>query len=229
MTDPGQPRRGPRGRPTGASPTRAVWKRAALVVLAATATAAIAVATVGAIVGAPQHQQHLPSSPASTAHSTARPTRSASLACSTRSAHALAARAFDWDSGSQSRQDVIRRVVAVADPSGVETPGLLADLDDYLPDADVWRQLAVYRTRQTLTGIKLTVPRSWATTVHARLGAGTAAFTVLATRTRSGVVSSRRVTSSDRVEFTMFLRCPPSRSGGEYRLLRLSQLGHPLP
>lgn len=200
--------------------------RLALALVATAATAALTGAMVWMFIGPWSHQHpHGASTPEPTVASVRAPT------CSAQSVRSLLGPVFDWDSGIQSRQDVIRRVVAVADPSGIETPGLLADLDDYLPDQDIWRQLSRYQTRQTLTGIRLTVPRSWGSIsrLRERLGAGTAAFTVRATRIRSGVVAGRRAAVSSQIVLTMFVRCPASAIPSGYRLLRLSQLGHPLP
>ena len=41
---------------------------------------------------------------------------------------------FAWDTATlMTRTDHIEQLVAVADPTGESTPGLVADLDNYLP------------------------------------------------------------------------------------------------
>ena len=172
-----------------------------------------------------------PSAPPRPAGSAAEPTPSGRPGCPPDSARRLAYRLFSWDSAAESRQAVLRRIATSADDSGRETPGLLADLAQYVPEEDVWDELATYRTRQTLRFVSLTTPSTWRdreAVLHARLGAGTTAFTVRGVRTRSGFLPAAVATSSsDPVTFTMFVRC--SRGASAYRLLRLSQLDHPLP
>ena len=142
----------------------------------------------------------------------------------------LAGLLFDWDTATSSRQDQIRRIARAADPAGIETPGLLADLDGYLPSEDAWTVLAGYRTRQTLTRIHSDVPRTWPAITaadHVRLPAGIAAYTIDGIRHRVGTVDDARSAFTDRVSFTMIVTCPPDDS--RWRLLRLSRLGEPLP
>jgi hypothetical protein len=142
----------------------------------------------------------------------------------------LAGLLFDWDTTTSSRQDVVRRIAERADPTGTETPGLLTDLDGYLPTEDAWPVLAGYRTRQALTDIRSRTPDSWpaiTATDHAHLPTGVAAFTIDGSRHRAGTIGGARTVFTDRVSFTMIVTCPTD--GGGWRLLRLSRLGEPLP
>ena len=56
---------------------------------------------------------------------------------------------FEWDTATLiSRADHVEQLIAVADPTGEATPGLVSDLDNYLPTPDAWTELAKYETRQ---------------------------------------------------------------------------------
>ena len=71
---------------------------------------------------------------------------------------------FAWDTTSLlTRTDHIEQLVAVADPSGASTPGLVFDLDTYLPTQAAWVELARYQTRQWLAIDAVTTPGTWAT------------------------------------------------------------------
>ena len=141
-------------------------------------------------------------------------------------AHAL----FTWDTFTLLRPRDHRDVLlTVADPTGVETPGLVADLDRYLPDQATWMKLQEYRTRQWLHLESIYVPEQWADAQAAGGGAiaeGTIAYTVEGTRHRAGVWHDDPVTSQHQVAFTIVLTCPPTAE--QCALLRLSLLDQPL-
>lgn len=145
-------------------------------------------------------------------------------------ARAVAEALFDWDTFTTLAPEDHRAVLlAAADPSGEETPGLISDLDNYLPSGATWRSLQEYRTAQTLTIDRLWVPDQWGEAVQAANGQiadGLTAYTVEGTRHRSGVWFDKPVTSEHPVSFTMFLSCPPATK--QCVLLRLSQLDNPL-
>lgn len=202
-------------------------RRIAVVVSIFIAATVIVIAGVGLSSGS----RPGPSAPHRPAGLATESTLSSRSGCAPASARRLAHRLFSWDSAAESRQTLLRRIVTSADDSGRETPGLLADLGQYVPQEDVWDELATYRTSQMLRFVSLTTPSTWRdreAALHARLGAGTTALTVRGVRTRSGFLPAAVATSSsDPVTFTMFVRC--SRGASAYRLLRLSQLDHPLP
>lgn len=82
-------------------------------------------------------------------------------------AHAL----FDWDTtGPHTLADHKGRLLAVADPSGVESPGLVADLGAYLPTVHTWDFLAQYETRQWIEVTDARVPGQWQDAVTAAEG-----------------------------------------------------------
>ena len=61
---------------------------------------------------------------------------------------------FAWDTATLiTRTDQVEELVAVAvaDPTGESTPGLVSDLGGYLPTQDAWVELAHYQTRQWLS------------------------------------------------------------------------------
>jgi hypothetical protein len=137
---------------------------------------------------------------------------------------------FAWDTATLlTRTDHIEQLVAVADPTGESTPGLVADLDNYLPTQDAWVELAKYETRQWLTFDSVTTPDKWAD-AQAQAGdellPGTTALTIHGTRHRSGVWEGDPITSEHNVGFTVFIVCGPSYP--ECHLLRLSMLDKPL-
>src|SRR5690625_239877 len=104
-------------------------------------------------------------------------------------AHAL----FDWDTtGPHTLADHKGRLLVVADPSGVESPGLVADLGAYLPSAPAWEFLAEYETRQWIEVTDARVPGQWqdaVTAAEGRLAPGTTAVTVTGVRHRAGTRS----------------------------------------
>jgi hypothetical protein len=137
---------------------------------------------------------------------------------------------FAWDTATiVSRTDHIEQLVAVADPTGESTPGLVSDLGNYLPSQDAWAELAKYETRQWIVIDSVTTPTRWAD-AQAQAGdellPGTTALTIHGTRHRTGVWEGRPVASEHDVAFTLFLVCGPSYP--ECHLLRLSMLDKPL-
>lgn len=136
---------------------------------------------------------------------------------------------FGWDTTTDTPAAITNEILAVADPTGQETPGLLADLPAYLPDGSWWQRLGEYRTRQHLETTNAIVPTAWtqavATGQVADLLPGTTAVTVVGIRHRSGEVAGQPEATRTRVEFTMFVVCPPD---DECWLLRLGALGKAL-
>ncbi|KAE8765396.1 hypothetical protein [Georgenia thermotolerans] len=146
-------------------------------------------------------------------------------------ARSVAKMVFAWDTTSGlAPGDYMVPVIEVADPTGVETPGLVADLSGYLPSAAAWEHLRQYATRQWLDVADVAVPARWGEVVaHAPEGSfapGTTALTVSGVRHRSEVWDSRPISSTHEVAMTVFMVCAPSYP--DCRLLRLSQLDRPL-
>lgn len=146
-------------------------------------------------------------------------------------ARSVAGALFTWDTytllNPQDHRDVLLKV---ADPSGLETPGLVSDLDGYMPDQSTWTQLQEYQTRQWLDIDRAYVPDQWTDAEAAAgddLAPGTIAYTIEGTRHREGVWYGKPVTSAHDVAFTIFLTCPPRGDQSCY-LLRLSVLDEPL-
>lgn len=142
-------------------------------------------------------------------------------------AHAL----FDWDTTwTVPLSDYTGRLIAVADPAGEESPGLVDDLANYLPSAATWAQLRSYSTKQRIEIDSVSVPRLWAQAV-AEAGAGdlppgSTAYTIDGVRHRAGVWDGESVTTEHDVAFTVFIVCRPSYP--TCHLLRLSRLNQPL-
>jgi hypothetical protein len=137
---------------------------------------------------------------------------------------------FEWDTATLiSRADHVEQLVAVADPTGEATPGLVSDLDNYLPTPDAWTELAKYETRQWIAIDSVTTPSQWAE-AEAQAGdqllPGTTGLTIRGTRHRTGVWEGEPVASEHDVAFTVFIVCAPSYP--ECHLLRLSMLDKPL-
>lgn len=137
---------------------------------------------------------------------------------------------FAWDTATiVGRTEHIEQLVAVADPTGESTPGLVADIANYLPTQDAWGELAKYETRQWLSIDTVTTTTQWAE-AEAQAGdellPGTTALTIHGTRHREGVWEGERVASEHAVAFTLFMVCGPSYP--ECHLLRLSILDKPL-
>jgi hypothetical protein len=146
-------------------------------------------------------------------------------------ARLVATMLFEWDTaGGHGVEEYVARLIELADPTGEETPGLVADLTGYLPNATTWTQLRHYSTRQWLEIDAVTVPTLWPKAVaQAPDGAllpGSAAYTVTGVRHRTGVWHGEPVTSRHAVTFTVFMVCGPSYDA--CHLLRLSRLDEPL-
>lgn len=142
-------------------------------------------------------------------------------------AHAL----FDWDSASPiGLIDYAGRLVAVADPSGDESPGLVSDIANYLPTSAAWAELHKYYTQQWIEITSVTFPTLWPQAVAEAgrngLRPGTTAYTIDGVRHRSGVWDGEPVATDHDVAFTVFIVCRPSYP--TCHLLRLSKLDDPL-
>lgn len=137
---------------------------------------------------------------------------------------------FTWDTFTLLTPSDHRAVlIEDADPSGTETPGLITDLDGYFPSASTWRDLAEYRTRQSIEIDRIFIPAQWDEAVAASGGQiteGTHAYTVEGNRVREGVWYDDPVDSAHAVAFTMFVSCEPVFD--RCHLLRLSELDNPL-
>jgi hypothetical protein len=146
-------------------------------------------------------------------------------------AESVAAALFDWDTTTPfAPSDYTGRLLAVADPTGQESPGLVADIAGYLPTAEAWAFLKPYYTRQWLEVSSVKVPDLWEQALAEAgpqgLAPGTTAYTFTGTRHRSGVWEDEAVTSEHEVTFTVFIACEPSYP--TCHLLRLSRLDEPL-
>lgn len=145
-------------------------------------------------------------------------------------ARAVASSLFDWDTASgYLPTDYSATVLADADPSGEETPGLLDDVATYLPTPEQWLDLGAMKVVQSITVTDAYVPASWPATLaqaHGQLRPGTTAVTITGIRHRSGVWNGQRATSSSPVSFTVFDACPPAFD--RCHVLRLSELDNPL-
>jgi hypothetical protein len=145
-------------------------------------------------------------------------------------ARAVATSLFDWDTSSgYLPADYTAAVLADADPSGEETPGLLDDVATYLPTADQWLDLGAMDVVQTIDITSASVPASWPAALaqaHGQLRPGTTAVTIIGTRHRSGVWNGQPAASSYPVSFTVFVACQPAFD--RCHVLRLSQLDNPL-
>ena len=145
-------------------------------------------------------------------------------------ARAVATSLFDWDTtAGYLPTDYTAPLLADADPSGEETPGLIDDVATYLPTVEQWLDLGAMEVVQTIAINDAYVPDSWAAAVnqaHGHLRPGTTAVTITGTRHRSGVWNGEKAESSYPVSFTVFVACPPAFD--RCRVLRLSQLDKPL-
>ncbi|PJJ55467.1 hypothetical protein AB0870_12255 [Microbacterium proteolyticum] len=151
-------------------------------------------------------------------------------------ARSVAATLFTWDAGAgYGPLDIADVLLEVVETSTGEQNGLASDITGYLPTSSAWAQLRGYATRQSLTIDSIGVPDGWADALaQARPGQllpGTTAFTIDATRHRTGIWNGQQITSEHPVSFTVFIVCSPPApefSTGPCRLLRLSQLDNPL-
>ncbi|WP_448071059.1 hypothetical protein [Georgenia yuyongxinii] len=145
-------------------------------------------------------------------------------------ATAVARALFDWETtGPHPLADHKGRLLAIADPNGVESPGLVADLGAYLPSAQAWDFLTEYDTRQWIEITDAAVPGQWPAVVAAAgdaLAPGTTAVTVTGVRHRAGLWEGREVTERFDVAFTAVAVCGPTYP--QCYLLRLSRLDEPL-
>ena len=145
-------------------------------------------------------------------------------------AREIAQALFTWDTASGiDRSDYLQVLADEAAPAGEEGNGLIADLGNYFPTQEQWRQLLGYETRQHLTIDSAEVPGSWAQILEdasGQLAEGTVAVTIRGERHRSGVWNGEDASSSHEVAFTVFVLCPPDTD--RCHLLRLSGLGTPL-
>jgi hypothetical protein len=145
-------------------------------------------------------------------------------------ARLVAAAIFEWNTATLvGRSDHVQRLVAVSDPSGESSPGLVSDIDNYLPTEEAWAELAQFETAQWLDIESVVTPTLW-DEAEAQAGnellSGTTAFTIEGTRHRSGIWENQRVASAHEVAFTVFIVCGPSYP--QCHLLRLSRLDEPL-
>ena len=195
----------------------------------------VGVGIYGLIIGEPTPPTHTSSTP--TPGDGSRPTAPSSslepLPRTTdpeRFARAAATALFTWDTFTiLTPQDHREVLVQAADPTGMEVPGLVADLEGYLPNQTTWTQLQEYHTRQWLQIDRIFVPEQWDEAKAAggdALPAGTIAYTIEGVRHRSGVWFDKPVTSEHPVAFTIFLACAPATD--HCALLRLSILDKPL-
>lgn len=145
-------------------------------------------------------------------------------------ADAVAQALFTWDTATPiPLADYTGRLIAVADPSGVESPGLVADIAGYLPNEDAWARLREYYTRQWIEISSITIPTKWGQALAEagdNLAPGTTAYTIRGIRHRSGAWEGEPVESAHEVAFTVFIVCGPTYD--ECHLLRLSRLDEPL-
>lgn len=145
-------------------------------------------------------------------------------------ARAVAICLFDWDTTAGFLPtDYTSAILVDADPSGEETPGLLADVATYLPTVEQWLDLGAMEVQQTIEIDEAYVPAAWADAVeqaHGHLRPGTTAVTITGTRQRTGVWNGEGAESSYPVSFTVFLACQPSFE--RCHVLRLSELDNPL-
>ena len=145
-------------------------------------------------------------------------------------ARAVATSLFDWDTSSGLLPtDYTAAVLADADPSGEETPGLITDVATYLPTVDQWLDLATMEVTQSLSIDEAVIPESWASALEqarGQLRPGTTAVTITGTRHREGTWDGEPAETSYDVAFTVFVACPPAFE--RCHVLRLSQLDNPL-
>jgi hypothetical protein len=145
-------------------------------------------------------------------------------------AEAVAAALFDWSTTSgYGPSDYTAPVLADADPSGEELPGLIEDLAGYEPTSEQWTQLATMQVAQQLRITSAVVPSLWGEALaqaHGQLRPGTTAITITGVRHRTGIWYGQQATSSNPVSFTIFEACSPAFS--RCHTLRLSQLDDPL-
>jgi len=145
-------------------------------------------------------------------------------------ARAVALALLDWDTGAGFLPtDYTASVLADADPSGQETPGLLTDVATYLPTVDQWLALGAMKVEQRIDIEDVYKPKSWDEAVaqsNGQLRPGTMAVTITGSRHRSGVWNGQSAEVARPISFTVFVACPPAFE--RCHVLRLSQLNNPL-
>jgi hypothetical protein len=145
-------------------------------------------------------------------------------------AAAVANALFTWNTRSGLLPEDYQSVISEdADPSGVETSGLVNDLAAYYPTDPQWQQLRHYATAQTLTIVHAYVPSAWGHAMASDPSAakpGTVAVTVDAIRHRTGTWYGTKAATSDPVSFTVFVACQPTYP--RCQVLRLSAVNTPL-
>lgn len=139
---------------------------------------------------------------------------------------------FEWGTMQfDARREIVETLVPVGDPTGESTPGLVADIETYLPADAAWTELQRYETRQWIEIRDVREPSTWHRVTQQAgddvIMPGTVALTVRGTRHRTGVWEGRDVTSAHPVAFTVFAICAPTYQ--QCHLLRLSMLDNPLP
>lgn len=141
-------------------------------------------------------------------------------------AHAV----FDWDTTSLApRAAYLERIATIADPTGESSPGLISDVDGYLPPETTWVDLREYETRQWIQIESVKMPSMWNTALEQSgmaLAPGTTAYTITGIRHRGGIWDDKPVASQHDVAFTVFIVCAPTYD--TCHLLRLSLLNEPL-
>lgn len=216
-------------------------RRARLTVLIIFAVVAVTVASWGllGLLRGPSHPHQLTAAPTSTPAATptpaltatpgatSRPTSTDAAADPVAFARKLAAQLYSWDTAADSRDVILSRLEAESE-DGVDAPGFAADLDNYLPDANQWDQLAGLKVREKLTITSAAVPGDWAAiAARDRIAAGVTAVNVTGESTRTGDWGGQRVRDAEPVAFTAFLDCPAGRSS--CAVLRLSAPEKTLP
>ena len=146
-------------------------------------------------------------------------------------AQTIAHTLFNWDTRTDTPERIRDQVLAWADPTGRETPGLITDIAGYLPDSGMWAVLRGYETTQHLEITSAAVPDSWAQITRSaapdQIPPGATAVTVTGIRHRDGVTFGQPSSVERDVSFTIFLTCPTT-STGSCHVLRLSSLDTPL-
>ena len=213
-------------------------RQALLILIAVTAFAATAIGIYGLLTG-PRHtptQHTADPAPGISEEATPRPVeRPTELADRTTDpvayARWVATTLFSWDTTTgYPPTDYTAPLLADGDPTGEETPGLIADVATYVPTVDQWLNLATMNVAQTITITTATIPADWPTvaaTAHGQLRPGTTAVTITGTRRRTGVWDGDPQATSTPVAFTVFVACRPTFD--RCHLLRLSELNQPLP
>ncbi len=203
----------------------------ARIILVAVGVLLIAATAVGVygLVLAPRPADQPANQPAPTTPTASPSDNPAQVTEAERFARRVAAILYDWDTANQNPADVTEDLMTLADPTGQEVNGLVADIANHLPDTQTWATLRGYQTRQRLDIATVAVPDTWDQTVtdaQDQLLPGTVAYTVTGTRVRDGVWNGQPTTYSGPVSFTVFVTCAPSFP--ECHLMRLSLPDQPL-